>query len=433
MAKPQLSAHYAGRAPSAIRQAQILFAQRPDRERLRVVNVAIGNVTRPMHPAMQERLRNVGSPGSPFAYGVVKYTESVGLDETRRAFLNIIASGGFATKGLAALVTDGGSAAMELMLLGVCGPRSERPLLLIDPAYTNYMDFARRLGVPTVSLRRDLVPSGRFAQPDLEALQKIVELHNPAAIVIIPCDNPTGQFLPQATIDAVARLCAARNLWLVSDEAYRELHYGGGRASSVWGVREEDVPGITGRRISIESTSKVWNACGLRIGALVTDNAELHAKAVAEYTANLCANAIGQWIFGALAEVPSTELARWYDEQRRYYRAMVEELAAGLVRALPGIVVSETEAALYAVIDVRAVTPSGFDATQFIAWCARDGRVAIDGVDHTLLVAPMTGFYGTRRPEDATQMRIAFVEPPEEMRKVPALLAALLAAYAASK
>src|SRR5205809_3306628 len=108
MHAPPLSEHFAGRAPSAIRQAQILFAARPDKDAVRVINVAIGNVTRPMHPAMQERLRGAMAPGSPFAAGVVKYTESVGLEETRRAFLNVIASGGFPTSGLSALVTDGG-------------------------------------------------------------------------------------------------------------------------------------------------------------------------------------------------------------------------------------------------------------------------------------------------------------------------------------
>ena len=84
------------------------------------------------------------------------------------------------------------------------------------------------------------------------------------------------------------------------------------------------MPGITGRRISIETAVKVWNACGLRIGALVTDNEEFHARAVAENTASLCSNVIGQYIFGALADESHADLQAWYAKQREYYRAMLQ-------------------------------------------------------------------------------------------------------------
>ena len=89
-----LSAHFANRKPSVIRMAQIEFAKRQDATE--AINVAIGNVSLPMHPAMTDRLRLAGHEGSPFAEGVVKYTATVGLEETNRAFLNIIAASGLA-------------------------------------------------------------------------------------------------------------------------------------------------------------------------------------------------------------------------------------------------------------------------------------------------------------------------------------------------
>jgi aspartate aminotransferase len=112
-----------------------------------------------------------------------------------------------------------------------------------------------------------------------------------------PNDNPTGQFLNQQQLIDLAKICVKHNIWMVSDEAYRQLYYGEDGSSSVWKISEENVPGIAGTRISIESASKVWNACGLRIGGLVTDNLDFHTKSVSEYTANLCANAIGQEIW----------------------------------------------------------------------------------------------------------------------------------------
>ena len=306
-----LSAHFANRKPSVIRMAQIEFAKRQDATE--AINVAIGNVSLPMHPAMTDRLRLAGHEGSPFAEGVVKYTATVGLEETNRAFLNIIAASGFDTSGLLSQVTDGGSQAMELLVLGCCGPAGgdERPLLLIDAAYTNYKSFAERLGRRTVSITRELGDDGRFALPDLAEIERVIQTEKPGALVVIPYDNPTGQLYTHEQLADLARLCVKHGVWLISDEAYRELYYVGDRPISVWGLDESDVPGITGHRISIETSSKVWNACGLRIGALITDSPEMHARAVAENTAALCSNHVGQWIFGSLADLSGDELREW--------------------------------------------------------------------------------------------------------------------------
>lgn len=433
--QPELSPHFAARQPSAIRRAQILFAERADRASVRVVNLAIGNVTLPTHPAMLARLRSLGAPGSPFANGVISYGATVGTEEAQAAFRRVIASAGCKTDGLSCVVTDGGSPAMELALLGVCGPKATRPVLLLDPVYTNYMDMARRIAAPTVAVRRELGADGRYAAPDLAALERVIETHRPTALLVIPADNPTGSYLDQATLADLARLCVRHGLWLVSDEAYRQLHYTGAPVSSVWALTEATVPGITGRRIGIESASKVWNACGLRIGALVTDNPEFHRRAVAEMTANLCANVIGQHIFGALAHESDASLTAWYAQQRGYYAPLLRGVAEGLRRELPGVLVSSPDAALYSVVDVKALVPASFDAAEFVGWCAQHGRVRDpDGSDYTLLVAPLAGFYGERRPGDgtATRMRLAFVEPPDLIARVPRLFAALLRGYLAT-
>ncbi|MFO7608283.1 MAG: aminotransferase class I/II-fold pyridoxal phosphate-dependent enzyme [Candidatus Krumholzibacteriia bacterium] len=429
MAAPQLSAHFARRRPSVIRLAQIEFAQR--RDGTEALNVAIGNVSLPMHPAMQARLHGLGQAPSPFADGVVKYTATVGLEETGAAFLNVIAASGCATDGLHAQVTDGGSQAMELVVVGCCGPAGsdERPLLLIDAAYTNYKAFAERLGRRTVSITRTLGTDGRFSLPSLPEIEQAIATHRPGAMVVIPYDNPTGQLYTRDQLVALARLCVEHGMWLVSDEAYRELHYVDRPAVSVWSLTEVEVPGIGGRRLGIETASKVWNACGLRIGALVTDNEEFHARAVAENTASLCPNAIGQWIFGALAHESHADLQAWFTRQRDYYRGMLTGLGGRLRELLPGIIVSRPDAAIYSVVDVREIVPADFDALPFVLRCARTGRVDIDGKPMTLLTAPMAGFYSVPEGEPnpgRTQLRIAYVHPPERMALVPTLLAELL-------
>ncbi len=430
--KPQMSTHFSNRKPSAIRMAQIKFSERTDDTK--PVNTAIGNVSLPLHPSISKRMFNLDENNSPFKDGVVKYTATVGMEEANKAFLNIIASSGFPIENLYSQITNGGSQAMEMVLLGVCGDAGTgtKPLLLIDAAYTNYNAMAARVGRRTVSVSRTLSENGDFSLPSIEEIEAVIKKENPAAMVVIPYDNPTGQFYNQESMNKLAEICVRHNIWMISDEAYRELFYTGETTSSIWGISDKEVPGIEGRRMSIETSSKVWNGCGLRIGALVTDRKDFHDKCVAECTADLCANAIGQYIFAALAEEKHSELKLWYKKQRDYYGVMLQSLTADFKKLIPGIIVSNPAASLYSVIDVRNVTDDKFNAMDFVLFCAQRGKVMIHGEELTLLVAPMAGFYSL--PEGAsnpgrTQMRIAYVESPERMAQVPGLFASLLEQY----
>lgn len=428
---PAMSEHFNGRKPSAIRLAQIEFMKRKDD--VKAINTAIGNVSLPMHKKMIERMKSLGSKESPFKDGQMMYTATVGLKETNDAFLNIIASSGFDTKGLYSQITDGGSQAMELVILGVCGAagKDEKPLLLIDAAYTNYVAMAGRLGRKTISITRTLGNDGKFTLPDEKEIEKVIVKNKPGAVVVIPYDNPTGQFFDKELLVKLSRIFVKHNMWIISDEAYRELFYVDKETSSIWGISEQDVPGISGRRISIETASKVWNACGLRIGAIVTDNKEFNERSVAENTANLCPNAIGQWIFGSLAHESHRDLQAWYKQQRTYYCKMMRRLNDSFRKELPGIIISSPDASIYSVVDVRKIAKKGFDALDFVMFCAQKGKIKMEKEgkkELTLLVSPMAGFYSVAPGKDnpgKTQMRIAFVETPENMEKVPVLFKAL--------
>jgi len=330
MTDPIISSHFASRQPSAIRLASIEFMKRTDETT--ALNTAIGNVSLPLHPAIQERMFNLQSEDSPFKNGVVDYSATVGTPECIKAFLNVIKASGCETDGINVQITDGGSAAMELVILGCCGPAgtTEKPLLVIDAAYTNYISMADRTGRGIISIRRELQEDGKFTLPDTEEIEKIIQENDPGALVVIPYDNPTGHFYDHDTMVKLAKICVKYNLWMISDEAYRELHYGDSESSSIWKITEDEVPGITGRRISIETASKVWNGCGLRIGGIVTDNKKFHEQSVAEYTANLCPNSIGQYIFGALAHESVEDLHKWFDELRTYYKDLMVKLTDDL-------------------------------------------------------------------------------------------------------
>ncbi len=438
MSKPVLSAHFESRMPSDVRLAQMKYAERKVKPEA-VINVGIGNVSLPTNPAMMKRMFNLDAPESPFAKGVIRYTATGGFDETQEAFKNILKCEGFDTSKLLVTVTDGGSTSMELLLLGVCGPAGtdEKPLMMIDPAYTNYISFAERIGRKTATIKRKLNEDGKFSLPELGKIEELIKANNPGALLVIPYDNPTGQLYDKETLKGLAELCVKYNMWMVSDEAYRELYYvEGSELVSIWGITDKEVPGIEGRRISIETASKVWNACGLRIGALVTDSPEFSNRCTAEYTANLCANAIGQYIFGALAHESKEQIAGWCKSLRDYYQDLIFKVTKGLKDLEPGLVVSSPDASIYTVIDVRNIVKPGFDAIDFVLYCAGEGAVDLDGVQTTLLVAPMKGFYDIAKGENnpgSTQFRISYVEAPENMLKVPELFVKLLKQFEASR
>ena len=438
MSKPILSAHFESRTPSDVRLAQMKYEDRkvkPDA----VINVGIGNVSLPTNPAMQKRMFTLNAPESPFSEGVVRYSSTAGYVECQDAFKNILKCEGFDTNKLFVQITDGGSASMELLLIGVCGaPGSgDMPLMVIDPAYTNYISFAERVGRKIVTVTRDLGEDGKFNLPELNKIEEAIKTHNPGALLVIPYDNPTGQLYDYETLIELARLCVKYNMWMISDEAYRELYYEeGSKLVSIWGITDAEVPGIEGRRISIETASKVWNACGLRIGALITDNAKFNNRSVAEYTANLCANVIGQYIFGALAHESKEQIAGWCKYIREYYKEQILKVYNGLKEQEPGLIVSSPDASIYSVIDVRNVVKPGFDAIDFVLYCAQEGSVNVNGVETTLLVAPMKGFYNTNKGEKnpgSTQFRISFVETPENMEKIPQLFVELLRQFEAQR
>ena len=429
----KISDHFKTRQPSAIRLAQIEFEKRKDD--VKALNTAIGNVSLPTHPAIQKRLFNLNSAESPFRDGAVKYTTTAGTTECQEAFLNILRASNCDTTGLHVQITEGGSEAMGLMILGCCGAagaKDESPLLVIDAAYTNYISFAERLGRGIVAMRRHLNEDGKHSLPDIEEIKSLIKKHRPGALLVIPYDNPTGHFYDHETMVNLARICTENEMWMVSDEAYRELHYLDHPSSSIWKISEKEAPGITGRRISIESASKVWNACGLRIGALITDNEAYFEKSVAENTANLCPNAIGQYVFGALAHESKENLDKWFNSQRKYYHDLMQKVTKSLKEELPGLIVSSPDASIYSVVDVRNIAKPGFDCTDFVLYCAREGKVELNGKSFTALTAPMKGFFNVQKGEEnpgCTQMRLAYVLSPEEMLLVPQVFAELFREY----
>ena len=134
--------------------------------------------------------------------------------------------------------------------------------LLFDPTYTNYLDFARRLNIRVLTHARSIKDDGSFADLDISKLKKLFKSENIKGLIIIPYDNPTGDFIEQPLLEQIAKLCVEYGIWLISDEAYRPLYYDEKIGfSSIWLLDENTVPGITGSRIDrivLENMECLW-------------------------------------------------------------------------------------------------------------------------------------------------------------------------------
>jgi aspartate aminotransferase len=433
----KVSGYFESRQPSEIRKAQLLFEARVKNESdVKAVNVAIGNVSLRTHPKMldiylnprDEKLRD----------GIWRYSTTQGREIANKVFINVVRS--FLEEGnepqLFSVVDDGSSDLMKITMLGVCGePGSEeKPLLVLDPAYTNYNAIGTEIGRKIVAVRRVLQEDGRFSDVDVGTVEEAIVKHKPGALLVIPYDNPSGQLMRQEVINKYAKLCVKHNIFLISDEAYRGLHYTGDKASTVWNVTDKEVPGIEEAkiRISLETMSKVFNACGLRMGALVTDNEYFCTQAIAARTTYLCPDVLAMHIVEGLDGQSNEELQEWVAEQREYYGKILKKQFDGFKELLPELGVSKPEASIYYVVDVKDIAKPGFNAEEFVKFCANEGAVDVNGEKVTLLVSPMAGFYNVSDEEDnpgLTQMRVACVAPEEEMGLVPRLFVELFRKY----
>ncbi len=407
---------------SAIRQAQQCFANRTDSTK--AINASIGNVSMPIHPAMLKRLKEIGQHPE-LGQGIVKYTATSGREDTKEAFKKMISLCGAKTDNLELIVTSGGSQAMDLALLGCC--QKQRPLIISEPTYSNYISIASSYQIPIVVLPYALAADGHFrCNTDLE---EVIKHHNPGAILVIPYDNPTGKLLSQEEMVKVAKLCVKHNLWMISDEAYRFLHYTQQESPSIWKIDETKVPGISKRRVSIETVSKGLNGCGLRIGALVSDNKEFIQKAIISASSHLCAGAIDQYIVGGISTEKEKNLQKWYKDLRNYYQNLIISTTNELKRSIPKVIVSSPESALYSVVDLRNVVPKSFKIEKFCQFCAEKGKVFTKNGYLTLLFTPLTSFYLSNSKNKHYQLRLSYVASPEEVNQIPHLLAELLQQY----
>ena len=373
------------------------LAEEAKRRGTHVYHLNIGQPDIETPAAMRERLGRIRER-------VLAYTPSNGTRDFLAVLQGYYAGLGHTLALDQILVTTGGSEAVEFALFATLNQGDEA--LVVEPFYTNYNAFATMAGVRLVPLTAH--GEDGFHLPPREAWERALTPRTRAVILCNP-NNPTGTVYSREELEAVAGFCRDHGLFLVVDEVYREFVYDGREAVSALGL-----VGFEDNVIVVDSLSKRYSACGIRLGCLVTRNPDVYQAAYRMAQGRLSAPGLAQQIALGIPEIGRDYTRAVVSE----YQARRDALYAGL-REIPGVFLRRPEGAFYFVARLPIRDSEDF-ARFLLADFERDGA--------TVMVAPAPGFYATPGLGQ-DEVRIAYVLKEADLRVAVGLLGAALETY----
>ena len=392
---PKLS-HRARMMPASPIRKLVPFADEAKKKGVKVYHLNIGQPDIPTPNEFMNAIRN-------FDQKVLAYGHSQGSIEFREKLSEYYSRYNIELSPEEIVVTTGGSEAIIFAMMAVCEPGEE--IIVPEPFYTNYNGFAVEAGVSLVPLTT-YAETG-FHLPGKKEIRSEITSKTRAIIFCSP-NNPTGTVFTKRELETLGELAIEHNLFLLSDEVYREFIYEGTHTSVM------SIPGIQNRAILLDSISKRFSACGARIGCLASKNKEVVETALRFGQARLCPPSIEQ--HGAMAALSLKEdyFRNMADEYRRRRDAVYEALMQ-----IPGTVCEKPSGAFY----IMAKLPVD-DIEAFSQWMLTDFQ--FEG--ETTMIAPGPGFYATPgRGKD--EARLAYVLNVEDLKKAMKALAVGIEKY----
>lgn len=306
------------------------------------------------------------------------------------------------------IVTTGGSEAVLFAFMACLNPGDE--IIVPEPAYANYMAFAVSAGavIKTVTSR---IENG-FALPPVEEIEAMIGPRTKAILICNP-NNPTGYIYTAEEMEKIRQIVSKYNLFLFSDEVYREFDFTGVEYISTLHLK-----GLEENVVLIDSVSKRYSECGIRIGAIVTRNKELRDIVMKFCQARLSPPLIGQIVAEASIDGTEEYSQAVFEEYRDRRNFFMEEL-----NSIPGVYSPVPSGAFYTV----AALPVE-DAEDFCKWCLTDFVYEEDGRKETVMMAPAAGFYSTPGL-GMNQVRLAYVLKIDDLRQSLKILRKALEAY----
>ena len=344
---------------------------------------------------------------------ILEYSPSQGYRSLREALVKYYRRYHIDLSADEIIITCGGSEAVLFAFMSCLDPGDE--IIVPEPAYANYMSFAISAGavIRTISTT---IEEG-FSLPKVEEFEKLITKKTKAILICNP-NNPTGYLYTQKEMKQIRDLVKKYNLYLFSDEVYREFIYTGSPYISAMHLE-----GIEDNVILIDSVSKRYSECGIRIGALITRNEAVRQTVMKFCQARLSPPLIGQIVAEASIEGTEQYSQEVYDEYVERRKCLIDG-----INRIPGCYSPMPMGAFYTVAQLPVE-----DAEDFCKWCLKDfcykdELTPNDKVGETIMMAPAAGFYANQNL-GKNQVRLAYQIKKEDLKRALHILEVALNAY----
>ncbi len=335
---------------------------------------------------------------------VIEYSHSAGNETYRKGLATYYRSVGIDIDHNQIIITTGGSEAITIAFMACLNPGDE--VITPEPFYANYNGFATQAGIKIVPVTSKIEEN--FALPAISEFEKLITPKTKGIIICNP-NNPTGYLYSKEELEQLATIVKKFDLYLFSDEVYREFCYEGVTHFSAMNLK-----GIENNVVLMDSVSKRYSMCGVRIGALISRNCDVMAAALKFAQARLCPPSYGQIASEAALDTPREYfegVIREYIERRNF---MVEAL-----NKMEGVFCPKPKGAFYTVVKLPID-----DADNFAQWLLE----SFEHKNQTVMLAPATGFYATPGL-GKNEVRIAYVLKIDDLRNAMETLEAALKQY----
>ena len=359
------------------------YAEAAARQGVKIYHLNIGQ---PDIPTPQIAIDAVkGIQDKIFAYG-----HSAGLESYRRKLVGYYQSVGIDLTYENLIITNGGSEAI-FMALSICLDEGDE-VLIPEPFYANYNGFAVEAGVQVRTIPSSI--ENNFALPPIEEFDRHITPRTKAILICNP-NNPTGYLYSQNELEQLRDIVLKHDMFLICDEVYREFCYDGAKHFSGMNLK-----GAEQNVIMIDSVSKRYSMCGVRLGALVTRNREVLDAALRMGQARLCPPYLAQVAAIAALDTPPSYFQEVHDEYVVRRNCIVKAL-----NAIEGVYCPTSRGAFYSIVKLPVD-----DADRFARWMLEEFRYK----DQTVMLAPAAGFYATPGL-GRNEVRIAYVLKCEDL------------------
>jgi aspartate aminotransferase len=303
---------------------------------------------------------------------VIEYSHSAGKESYRKSLAAYYCRAGIPISYEDIMITTGGSEALTIGFMTACNPGDE--IIIPEPFYANYNGFATQSGLTVVPVTAKI--ENGFALPPIEDFEKKITKKTKAIVICNP-GNPTGYLYTKEELEKLRDLIKKHDLFLFADEVYREFCYDGAQPFSVL-----NLAGIEDNVILIDSVSKRYSMCGVRIGALISRNKSFMAAALKFAQARLSPPSLGQLASEAALQTPQS----YFDNVVNEYIERRNILVDGL-NAIEGVFCPKPKGAFYCVAKFPVE-----DADDFCQWLLE----SFEYLGQTVMMAPCSGFYATK-------------------------------------